>query len=167
MPGPTSLLRLKLRARRARLAFLLAALLASPALNPVSAAAAAPVTRAWSGAYDCAQGPTGLRLLLTTEPDGSAHGLFDFHAVKQNPDVPQGCFELKGRIDAAGRFTLLPGAWRLQPPNYVSVALVGQEIAGGGLAGRVLGPGCTGFALQPLPRAAWGALQSACIGAVS
>lgn len=122
---------------------------------------------AWAGIYRCAQGLTGARLVLTVGAGGAVHGVFEFYGIPENPQVPRGCFEVNGRLGSDSGLHLQPGAWRLRPPSYVSVALSGQEIAGERLVGRVIGPGCGNFTLDPLPAASLRALPSACVGAIS
>jgi hypothetical protein len=134
----------------------------------VQQAKAAPLhSGVWRGVYQCAQGLTGATLTLTVAPDGTAAGLFEFFAIKQNPGVPRGCFEMAGRMDEAGHLALAPGAWRLRPPGFVTVGLAGQEIAGDRLVGEVQGPGCMNFALLPARPGSLAAAPSACIGAIS
>lgn len=134
----------------------------------VQQAKAAPLhSGVWRGVYQCAQGLTGATLTLTVAPDGTAAGLFEFFAIKQNPGVPRGCFEMAGRMDEAGHLALAPGAWRLRPPGFVTVGLAGQEIAGDRLVGEVQGPGCMNFALLPARSGSLAAAPSACIGAIS
>lgn len=134
-------------------------------LQPVQAA---PLRNGvWKGVYQCAQGLTGATLTLTVAPDGTAAGLFEFFAVQQNPGVPRGCFEVAGRMDPSGHLALAPGAWRLQPPGFVTVGLDGQMITGNRLVGKVQGPGCMSFALLPAKPAALSTAPSACVGAIS
>jgi hypothetical protein len=132
-----------------------------------SAQAAPPHSGVWRGVYQCAQGLTGAMLTLTVAPDGTAAGLFEFFPITQNPAVPRGCFEMAGRMEPNGHITLAPGAWRLRPPGFVTVGLVGAQIAGDRLVGEVQGPGCLNFALQPVKPGPLAAAPSACIGAIS
>ncbi|HTI00652.1 MAG TPA: hypothetical protein VL752_06860 [Acidisoma sp.] len=134
----------------------------------VQPAEAAPLhSGVWRGVYQCAQGLTGAMLTLTVAPDGTAAGLFEFFAIKQNPGVPRGCFEMAGRLDQAGHLALAPGAWRLRPPGFVTVGLDGQAIAGDRLVGEVQGPGCVNFALLPAKPGSLDSAPSACLGAIS
>lgn len=131
-------------------------------------AEAAPLQNGiWRGVYQCAQGLTGATLTLTVAPDGTAAGLFEFFAIKQNPGVPRGCFEMAGRMDQQGHLALAPGAWRLRPPGFVTVGLAGQMLAGDRLVGEVQGPGCMNFALLPVKPGSLNAAPSACVGAIS
>lgn len=135
------------------------------AVSPAKAAAVQ--SGVWRGVYQCAQGLTGAMLTLTVAPDGTAAGLFEFFPIKQNPGVPRGCFEMAGRMEPNGRLVLAPGAWRLQPPGFVTVGLAGQEIAGDRLVGAIQGPGCLSFALLPAKPGSLAAAPSACVGAIS
>jgi hypothetical protein len=114
-----------------------AALIGSAMVAPV-ASAAITRTEVWRGAYQCAQGMTGVTLTLLLQPDGKAQGLFEFYPLASNPAVAQGCFEMSGFMDGSRRLTLSPGLWRREPPGYV---------------GTIQGPGCAAFALvrQTMP----------------
>ena len=118
------------------------ALLAAPAL----------ATEVWEGAYDCAQGRTGLSLTLDEEArsPGSIAALFNFYAVPDNPGVPTGCFEMSGLLDRQTRLLdLQAGPWLLRPFTYVAVDMWGKFNPDfTSLAGRIAGPGCTGFVLR-------------------
>ncbi|HEX3982724.1 MAG TPA: hypothetical protein VHX12_03430 [Acidisoma sp.] len=122
------------------------AVLLSLASWPSGADAAMTETEVWRGAYQCAQGLTGVTLTLLLQPGGQAQGLFEFYPVTANPAVPEGCFEMSGVMDH-DRLTLSPGPWRLQPPGYVTVGLTGREIDAKRMIGTIEGPGCAGFAL--------------------
>ena len=109
------------------------------------------VVGTWQGHYTCLQGDTALT--LTIRPAGSGmdvEGLFHFRASAANPGVPEGCFKVAGRHDAATReVSLSAGTWLLRPFGYVSVDLEGRlGPSGDRLRGRVLGPGCTTFELR-------------------
>lgn len=119
----------------------------------VPAAAAVSQTQVWTGAYQCAQGMTGMTLTLLVQPGGGAVGLFEFYPVKANPAVPTGCFDMTGSMDSHHHLTLSPGAWRRQPAGYVTVGLSGDEIDPRHLVGTIDGPGCSTFALvrQTMP----------------
>lgn len=131
-----------------------AALMGAAAATP-AAQAAMTETEVWRGAYQCAQGMTGVTLTLLVAPGGNAQGLFEFYPLTSNPAVPQGCFEMSGVMDSRSHLTLAPGPWRRQPPGYVTVGLTGQEIDAHRLVGTVQGPGCAGFELvrQTVPDA--------------
>ena len=103
----------------------------------------------WSGRYDCAQGTTGLRLVIAEATPANARALFHFFPLPENPGVPEGCFTLDGSYDrATGTLDLRGGEWLLRPAGYVTVDFRGQvDALGGRFSGRVVGPGCTEFDL--------------------
>ncbi|MCW5748624.1 MAG: hypothetical protein KIT36_20715 [Alphaproteobacteria bacterium] len=138
--------------RRLALAGLLAALSAMPAEGQDAA-----LTGYWQGKYDCAQGITGVTITIRQSADIGADGLFLFYAVPENPDVPSGCYRLKGRYDPASREVRLlsdESQWLWQPPNYVTVNFIGRmEAFGTRMRGQVQGPGCSVFVLERVPSA--------------
>jgi hypothetical protein len=97
----------------------------------------------------CAQGETGLTLTVEPGPGSALRALFHFYAGRQNPGVPEGCFEMAGAFDRAGMtVTLRAGKWLLRPPAYVTVDLSGRIDTGGKhFSGSVIGPNCTIFDL--------------------
>lgn len=136
---------------------LIAAIIASLG---TAAAATLPPIGLWQGRYDCAQGQTALDLQINARSPTQIDAIFYFHALKSNPDVPQGCFLMHGHYDqATGNFSLAPQNWLARPPFFVAVALSGHvSLDGAHLTGRVSGPACSSFALArsvapPLPPA--------------
>jgi len=122
-------------------------------LLTAAAAQASPYPAAavgiWTGRYDCAQGSTALELDVSLADPTHLQALFYFHALPQNPYVPDGCFLMRGSFDdAAQALTLSPTQWLLQPAGYVWVALNGTLGADGVLAGNITGPGCSDFSLR-------------------
>jgi hypothetical protein len=117
------------------------------------------VAGTWEGDYVCGQGRTGLTLLVGPGA-GTQRALFVFYPVADNPDVPEGCFEMTGRFDPdTGEASFAAGAWVLQPEGYVTVDLLGTaDKAVASIGGTVDGPGCEEFELhrvaaasRPLP----------------
>ena len=119
----------------------------------------------WIGKYVCRQGVTGVQIVIA---DDGARSLFHFFGSLENPDVPEGCFRMSGRLDAAsGRLDLAAGDWVVRPRNYQTVdvtATIGPT--GRNLSGEVTGvPGCTTIVLsrapqrQTMPRACARALE--------
>ena len=119
-------------------------------LSPPAARAQGGFAGDWAGTYHCGQGLTGLHLRLRAQDDGQFSGLFHFHAVTANPDVPEGCFLVTARA-AETRLTITAGRWLLRPDDYVTVDMVGELDADGTLYGQVEGPSCQLFALQRVP----------------
>jgi hypothetical protein len=122
----------------------------------------------WTGEYTCLQGSTALELVLQPAKDAtSLRGWFHFRSTPTNPGVPEGCFEMAGQFDPAGRqLSLLAGRWLRQPPGYVTVDLKGElDVPGTALSGSVVAIGCASFALRLARRDT--ALPDACIGAAT
>lgn len=116
----------------------------------------------YTGMYECGHGPIALSLSITPVPDGSLTALFHFSGLASNPQVPEGCFAMRGNYDpGSGAVLLYAGTWLLRPHNFVSVDLRGQ-LAGDSLIGMVVHPGCGSFSLRadrhppPLPSACSG-----------
>ena len=67
-----------------------------------------------------------------------------------NPNVPSGSFRMKGEIASdPSHLRLVAGAWRKQPPGYVTVDLEGDYNARAGeYAGKVDFTGCSDFVLR-------------------
>jgi hypothetical protein len=104
----------------------------------------------WAGEYDCAQGRTTLRLRVVEAHDQHVRAVFDFHHV---PSGAAGRFLVGGVFDEhTGNVRLTPGAWIEQPPDYVTVGMMGRaSFDGTRFRGRILGPGCGGFWLNAVP----------------
>jgi hypothetical protein len=115
--------------------------------TPSSSLDPASLTGTWTGSYTCAQGKTGLRLVIHAAPDGTLTATFDFYAVPGNPGVPSGSFTMTGTYSAAMGLDLTPGHWISQPPGYSMVSLNAGPPAKGDiiLNGNVSDPGCTTF----------------------
>jgi len=132
--------------------------LPSPGL-PVAPGLHAAIGGEWTGKYVCAQGVTGVRLVLSE--DGS-RALFHFFAVADNPGVPEGCFSMSGLFESSGNsLRLKADKWILRPRNYITVNISGTvDASGQSFSGRLLGArGCTEIFLthvassRPLPNA--------------
>ncbi|MDP1632622.1 MAG: hypothetical protein Q8L66_14495 [Caulobacter sp.] len=123
----------------------MAAMAAAIMVQPAAAADASVLDGPWLGVYVCAQGETYLILDLDGKADGSVTGTFYFG----NTNVPEGKYEVAGRLDGQNRVTLRGVRWIKQPSGYVMVDLEGEMSREAGLkviAGSVVGaPGCTTF----------------------
>lgn len=108
---------------------------------------------AWSGAYTCTQGITGMTVVLRPGRGDIVDATVIFYAHPDNPDVPSGCYAARGRHDAAGGgLVLAPTGWIVQPgPEWMMTTLDGR-LAADGYAGRIVAPvepnGCTTFVLR-------------------
>jgi hypothetical protein len=111
---------------------------------------AADWTGIWRGTYVCAQGVTGLFLTVKRSETGDVTAVFHFFAVRENPGVPTGDFDMTGLTGPQGNhLRLSPKAWIMQPSLYLMVGLDGDyDEASGDYAGRVHGPGCGRFVLR-------------------
>ena len=105
------------------------------------------VAGTWVGSYTCAQGLTGLRLVIQSPAGTKLEATFNFYAVSANPSVPSGSFTMAGFTDPAGIF-LNQGNWIEQPSGYSMVNIAGNLPASGGktLNGAVVG--CSPFSLH-------------------
>jgi hypothetical protein len=104
----------------------------------------------WTGKYVCAQGVTGMRLVVTATGAGGARAVAHFFAVPENPDVPEGCFSLTGLFDkVSGQFSLRRAHWIMRPRGYGMADLLGTvDAKGESFGGRLVGPrGCSTFSL--------------------
>ena len=103
----------------------------------------------WAGRYACAQDETGLTLRVEPRSGTVLRALFHFYAVRQNPGVPGGCFEMTGTSEQDhNEVSFAAGGWLLHLPGYVTVNLAGQvDATGKHFSGSVTGPNCGGFDL--------------------
>ena len=111
--------------RRFSLALVLAAAIAGPA-----AAQDHRLDGVWEGAYDCAQGRTGLTLTLDATPTGAVTATFHFWPRQDTRIKASGRFSMRGTIDPQGRLRLEPDRWIDRPDEYAMVGLVGTVYAG-------------------------------------
>ena len=84
----------------------------------------------WEGAYDCAQGRTGLTLTLDATPSGAVTATFHFWPRQDTRIKASGRFSMRGTIDPEGRLRLEPYLWIDRPSEYAMVGLVGRVYAG-------------------------------------
>jgi hypothetical protein len=121
---------------------------AQPHVNP---------TGAYSGAYTCTQGLTGMTLHLRApaQAKGRAEGTIVFYEHPDNKGVPTGCYRARGTFDrATGRLVLDPDAWILRPSDAWDMTTIEGDLnaASGALEGRLFKrnevTGCTTFALR-------------------
>jgi hypothetical protein len=50
----------------------------------------------WGGSYACAQGSTGLTLIIDNQMDTQISGYFYFYPPQNNPQAKEGCYKIKG-----------------------------------------------------------------------
>lgn len=84
-----------------------------------------PAHSEWLGRYTCTQGLTGVTLVIDMTPEGDATVIFDFGPIPENPSLPSGSYELRGRAelrpDRRIELQLTPHHWIQQPPGYSMV----------------------------------------------
>jgi hypothetical protein len=110
---------------------------------------------AWSGDYTCTQGLTGMTLYLRPGAGQTVGATAVFFAHPDNPNVPSGCYEMRGAFDRAnGRLTLDPVRWVLRPADtWEMTSIEGQvSVRTGEAEGRIFvrdrPTGCTTFKIK-------------------
>jgi hypothetical protein len=105
----------------------------------------------WQGTYVCSQGLTAVTVTLDIALDGEASGVYEFGPVASNPTVPEGSFEMTGKVEpnGPGSFSaqLTPGAWINRPSNYVAVAMT-IEAVDRDMTGTIESPNCRDFKVR-------------------
>ena len=106
------------------------------------------VAGTWKGSYaGCAQGPTGLTLIV--RPAGKTGNqlaaTFEFHALPSNPAVPSGSYTMKGYL-FPGVVVLYASKWIKQPGGYILVDLAGPLPKAGKFSGAV--SSCSTFSVK-------------------
>ena len=130
---------------------------------------ARPLTGTWRGRYVCAQGPTGLTLTIDRQSGPDFSGTFHFYPPRGNPNAREGCFAVKGRVEADRSVTVEAGEWMTRPPGYITVDLHGMlgqsglSMTGDVVTPPQLGPLCKRFELNW--HGARTAIDSICRGA--
>jgi hypothetical protein len=102
----------------------------------------------WTGQYVCAQGATGLRLVLSEMPGERVRGEFQFYPLPGRT-APSGSFQVAGAVEGL-TMTLKAGQWISRPAGYDGVDLVARLQDGNPtrLAGHVLYAGCDALSVQ-------------------
>lgn len=91
-----------------------------------------PITGEWTGKYICSQGVTALHLRIEKREGQKIAATFSFGPLPENPDVPEGSYQMRGTYDPASRRMKLDGAtWLKAPLGYVMVGLEGQMTSSG------------------------------------
>lgn len=110
-----------------------------------------PMHSVWEGTYICAQGLTAVKLILDAKPTGEATAIYEFGPVASNASVPEGSFEMTGKLTAIGQSEFIgdftPAAWIKHPPTYVSVAIT-IEAKGSDMEGVIASPNCRDFKVR-------------------
>jgi hypothetical protein len=117
----------------------------------VSAGADGPLRRGdrLKGHYWCAQGRTELTLVIEDLQGDAVAAIFEFDYPGSPANAgAEGSFRMRGTFDVrTGALELKADRWIDRPDGYVAVDLVGKLSQRGSVTGRVIGPGCSTFAL--------------------
>ena len=128
----------------------------SPAPAPVAVAAPAPAPLppsgpiptdfygTFQGTYVCAQGETGVQLILTRgDGPNAVNARFNFYPTSGNAGVASGSYTLAGETKPNGMLVLEPVKWVKQPMGYSMVGVtLRPEVRNGMITGVVNDPGC-------------------------
>lgn len=102
----------------------------------------------WEGTYVCAQGETGMRLVVDQPADEiTVAAVFEFFPVPSNPDTDPGSYRMTGLVES-GQLTFVGEEWIERPPGYVLVDLMVTSTVTEGvdtLSGVVTDPACQTF----------------------
>ncbi len=110
----------------------------------------------WDGSYTCAQGITGLTLVIDRQEDTEISGYYHFYSLKDNPQVLEGCYHVQGQISALNHVKIKAEKWIFRPAGYIMVGLEGEfnstkkTINGDIVAPSILGASCTNFTIANL-----------------
>ncbi|GIJ44507.1 hypothetical protein Val02_13930 [Virgisporangium aliadipatigenens] len=88
----------------------------------ITESSGADIAGTWKGEYRCAQGLTGLTLIIFVVDRKNARATFEFYPLPSNPSVPRGSFALKGTYFSTG-ISLEPDYWIHQPAGYMMLGL--------------------------------------------
>jgi hypothetical protein len=105
----------------------------------------------WDGSYTCAQGVTGVTLIIDRQVNDKISGYFHFYAQKDNPQVLEGCYRVQGQINTPNLVKIEAEKWISRPVGYVMIGLEGEfspdnnTINGHIVAPYILGASCTNF----------------------
>ncbi len=98
------------------------------------------ITGEWVGTYTCAQGETGLTLIV--EPSGRTE--FRFYALPANVAARSGSFEMRASVDGP-QPEFHQVRWLNRPGDYLMVDLRATDKTPDTMRGVVFGNGCTTF----------------------
>lgn len=116
--------------------------------KPKSHPAPAHVVGTWKGSYlGCAQGPTGLRLVVRHQAGNRLTARFNFYALPGNPAVPSGSYAMTGFYFPGG-VALRGTHWIHRPPGFGMVNLVGKPLPAGAKRFGGAVAGCSAFSLK-------------------
>ena len=125
----------------------LTALAVSLALALPSAQAPGALTGTYTGASQCAQGATNLKLTLLATPDG---GVFGTATVNLPPGTQNAyTYSIQGTFSAATRkFVLTPVKWETAAPPDLAMLGLSGTLDSNELTGTLSGGGCTTFNVE-------------------
>ena len=106
------------------------------------------IVGSWRGWYICGQGKTGLVLDIRRLPDGGLAGRFNFFPVRENPNIPQGAFEVRVLVGHTHTF-IEPTRWLERPNGYQMVSMFGlMNETGTSYQGKIQLNTCSDFTLS-------------------
>lgn len=106
--------------------------IAALTLVPFAQAQTPLITGEWEGRYICGQGVTALHLTIRKGAANAITATFSFGPVPENPEVPEGRYQMRGTYDPASRRMKLDGVkWIDEPAGYVMVGLDGHMTSSG------------------------------------
>jgi hypothetical protein len=111
------------------------------ARRPKGHPAPADVAGRWKGSYlGCAQGPSGMRLVIWRRAAGGLRARFSFYALPGNPSVPAGSYAMTGFYFPGG-IALEGSHWIRRPAGYRLLDLAGTSPRSGvnRLSGSIAG----------------------------
>jgi len=124
-----------------------------PEAPPAPAKPQGPHHSDWQCVYECAQGPTAVKLGLDVARSGDTIARFEFNALATNPSVPHGSYRMRGKLKMIGggsfELALVPDEWIERPPGYIMVGLtVVSDRERTGLIGHIDNPQCGNITLS-------------------
>jgi hypothetical protein len=115
------------------------------------------LTGVWEGTYECAQGPTSLRLTVDDPGDGNVLAAFEYFPTDGNMDVATGSYTMSGS-KSQDTLALDGDEWLEQGGDYIMVGLeadLADRADSEALTGTVVGEGCTTFDVERVSTDPW------------
>lgn len=95
---------------------------------PINSINPQPILGVWKGKYSCAQGITGVTLVLDQNDKNKKiiDGTFVFYPTRLNPQVPNGSFTMRGALTPEKELILIPQKWIDHPFLYEMISMDGR-----------------------------------------
>lgn len=125
--------------------------------EPTELDPAGTLTGTWEGTYECAEGPTGLKLTVVDFRNGEVDAAFELPAASGDPAVTNGGYWMAGTIDG-GTLSLAGDVWIGESGTEQMVGLtaeLGEGTTTDHLEGTVDGEGCTTFSIDRTSPEPW------------